>query len=129
MFTATIGLLSLLLATSSSAIEVEKAYVNSFVELKGMEYGMTQERIKFVQKIIKCESNYKSNVYGDKGKAYSYLQFWRGTFDKFKKEWGHTWLSYDNPEDHLELGIYAFSKGYDSHWTCSKIVRLQSPTM
>ena len=120
MFSATLGFLALLLTSTSTSAQIERAYIDSFVELRGMEYGMSQERIEFVQDVIKCESNYKKNSLGDKGKAYSYFQFWRRTFDNFKTIYGHTWLSYDEPADHLELGMWAFSTGkLDKHWTCA----------
>jgi len=123
MFSATLALL-FALSTSTPPKDLEKAFVKSQIELKGMEFGLSEERIEFIQKVVKCESNYQKYALGDKGKAYSYFQFWRSTFNNFKKEWGHTWLDYDNPTDHIELGMWAFSTGkLDSHWTCAKIVK------
>ncbi len=70
-------------------------------------------------KVIVCESNWRPTVYGDGGKAYSYAQFHKPTFDRWAKELNKD-LSYTNPDDHLELMAYAFSKGtsYKKRWTC-----------
>jgi hypothetical protein len=121
MFLSTIAFL-FALSTTAPQNELDKAFVKTQIELKGMEFGMSEDRIEFIQKVVQCESNYQENAVGDKGKAYSYFQFWETTFNQFKKIWGHTWLDYDNPEDHIELGMWAFSQGYDKHWTCASIV-------
>lgn len=72
-----------------------------------------------MDKVIICESNWRSDVYGDGGKAYSYAQFHKPTFERWTKEINKD-LSYSNPIDHLELMAYAFGQGvkYKKHWTC-----------
>lgn len=69
--------------------------------------------------VITCESGWRPEVYGDGGKAYSYAQFHRPTFEMWAKEINKD-LSYTNPDDHLELMAYAFSRGtsYKNDWTC-----------
>lgn len=86
------------------------------------QYGANYEEMN---RVIICESGWRPKVYGDGTKAYSYAQFHRPTFDMWAKELGKE-LDYQNPDDHLELMAYAFSKGekYKKHWTCfSKIYK------
>ena len=81
------------------------------------EYGANYTEMA---KVIVCESNWRPTVYGDGTKAYSYAQFHRPTFDMWAKELGKE-LDYQNPDDHLELMAYAFSKdgvSYKRAWTC-----------
>ena len=80
------------------------------------EYGADYNEMA---KVITCESNWRPEVYGDGGKAYSYAQFHEPTFNMWRDELNKD-LSYSNPDDHLELMAYAFSKGtsYKKHWTC-----------
>lgn len=121
MFTATFAFL-FALSTTTTQVNLEEAYVKSRIELTAMEFGLDNARIKFIEDVVKCESSFKKHALGDNGKAYSYFQFHKPTFEMFKKEWGHHWLDYSNPEDHIKLGVYSFYKGYDSHWSCASIV-------
>ena len=71
-------------------------------------------------KIIQCESSFRPYVYGDNFRAFSLLQFHEPTFELFKRLSGMTTLDYRSPDDQIELGAWAFSRGYSSHWTCSR---------
>lgn len=86
------------------------------VEFFADKYNANVNEMKTV---IKCESGWRPKVYGDGGKAYSYAQFHKPTFTAWAKEINKD-LSYENPDDHLELMAYAFSKGssYKKHWSC-----------
>jgi len=67
--------------------------------------------------IARCESNYRSDVYGDNGLAYGVFQFHRDTFDMFAKKFGGDW-DYFNTEDNVHLAIRMFAIGEWNHWTC-----------
>ena len=72
--------------------------------------------------VSRCESNFKHDVYGDRGKAYGIMQFWENTFNQFKKEANLEHLEYKNLKDQAQLAAWAFSKGYQNHWTCYRKV-------
>ena len=86
------------------------------VEFWAEHYNASEQEMK---RVITCESGWQPEVKGDGGKAYSYAQFHEPTFNMWAKELNKD-LSYSNPDDHLELMAYAFSKGssYKKHWTC-----------
>lgn len=71
-----------------------------------------------------CESiDFKQEVldfkqFGDSGKAKGVMQFHEETFNRFKKESGLSDLDYYNNDDQIMLAAWAFSKGYQYHWTC-----------
>lgn len=90
--------------------------LEKYADLYGSDYNE-------MSKVIQCESNWRPNVYGDGGLAYSYAQFHKPTFEMWAKELNKD-LSYSNPDDHLELMAYAFSKGnsYKRHWSCARIL-------
>lgn len=89
--------------------------INMKVEQASTKYGVSED---LLHSIIKCESGYRVDVYGDGGKAFSLLQFHKPTFEMFKKQAGMEQLSYTSWEDQIELGAWAFANGKQSHWTC-----------
>ena len=78
------------------------------------QYGSSYVQM---EKVISCESGWKTTAVGDGGKAYGLGQFHQPTFLMWEKEIGLD-LEYKSPEDQLQLMSYAFSKGYQRHWTC-----------
>lgn len=76
----------------------------------------------FALNIAKCESGFREKVYGDSGKAYGIYQFHKPTFELFKKKAGAPSLDYKNPDDQIELAVWAFANGLDSHWSCTRII-------
>lgn len=78
------------------------------------EFGVNPEKALAV---AKCESNFKEDVYGDHGLAYGIYQFHVETFDRMAREFGEP-LNYFSTEDQIKLATWAFSKGYQNHWTC-----------
>lgn len=84
------------------------------------EYNVNQYQLV---ETARCESGFSPDVlefkrYGDSGKAAGVMQFHKPTFDRFKQESGMTDLDYKNNDDQILLATWAFSKGYQSHWTC-----------
>lgn len=72
--------------------------------------------------IARCESDFNPLALGDQGRAWSYFQFWRGTFENFKNEAGASYLRYENPDDGIELAVWAVANGHASSWTCYRRV-------
>ena len=66
-------------------------------------------------KLIDLESGWDKNILGDKGKAFGLLQFWRGTFDSFAKEYGLVG-TYKNPYSQILLASRMFDDGLWHHW-------------
>lgn len=69
---------------------------------------------------MSCESGGR-NVYGDGGHAKGVFQYWQPTWDAFSKELGEK-LDRDSTYDQIKLTAYAFSKGYQKHWTCYRML-------
>lgn len=72
--------------------------------------------------VILCESGGDTNNIGDKGLAIGVLQFHESTFNAMSKEYGEV-LDYHSANDQIKLGSWAFSKGYDSHWTTAVAIK------
>lgn len=69
---------------------------------------------------IECESDFRKDVYGDKGLAFGIAQFHEKTFIAFKKRMGEDNLNYKSAEDQLKVMGWAFSHGLKNHWSCWK---------
>lgn len=84
------------------------------------QYGASFHELSVV---ASCESSFNVNAHNpndpDSG-SYGLFQFQRNTFKLFSEELGKE-MDIHNPEDQIELAAYAFSKGYQSHWTCWRI--------
>lgn len=78
---------------------------------------------KLALKVAQCESELRTDVYGDSGKAYGVYQFHEPTFNMFAKAYGLEGMDYKNPEDAIQLAILALSHGEGSHWTCYRTLR------
>ena len=98
-------------ASEETIEEVVRNYIRS---LDGL-FGTKAETI---ERVAKCESNFNPYVYGDKGKAYSVMQFWRKTFDAFKDEANMENLQYENWQDQIYLAFWSFANGKKGHWVC-----------
>jgi len=86
----------------------------AYIGQMAAKYGVSATTLT---RVAKCESNFRTTVYGDKGKAYGLFQFWKATFLRWEKESGMN-LEYTNWRDQTELAAWAFSKGYSRAWTC-----------
>lgn len=81
-----------------------------------LKYGIKKDVLK---NVAYCESRLQNEGrYGDHGLAYGIFQFHRATFDLFVKLSGIEGLAYLNGDDQLELAGWAFSHGYEDHWSC-----------
>ena len=69
---------------------------------------------KFI-KLLNCESGLKKSAIGDKGKANGIAQFWKGTFDAYKKIYGLVG-EYKNPYSQINLASLMIGDGLVSHW-------------
>lgn len=81
-----------------------------------------------IECLIKYESGGNIKAVGDSGKAYGILQFWRSTFDGYKKLYDLEWLEYENPVDQVILADIMLRDNLEKnirHWTvypnCYKI--------
>lgn len=99
------------LLVASSAMPVGQKIITT-----SLAYGV--DPIMAIE-VLKCESGLRHDgVYGDKGKAYGIAQFWKGTFDAFKKEAGVPSLSYYSENDQIELALWGIRNGKAPHWSC-----------
>lgn len=89
--------------------------VGQKIILTSLQYGMDPV---LMTELARCESGFQPYIKGDNGKAFSYYQFHRPTFDLFKEEAGAPWLRYENPDDSIELAVWAIKNGKKDHWTC-----------
>ena len=81
-------------------------------------YGANEE---LLQKVAYCESRYNYLARGDGGYAVGIFQFHQPTWDSFSRDFGEE-LNIQSSYDQAKLASWAFSKGLQSHWTCTKIV-------
>ncbi len=87
------------------------------------EVGGDYRQFVLLREIVRLESGWRDDVYGDSGKAYSLVQFHRPTFEQFKKEAGMDYLEYENPYNQLTLLVWAFENNYQKHWTTYQRVK------
>lgn len=130
--------LSLILVTIAVPLVAESDYIpdplatldnkqemQEWVKLETTKYGISE---KMFTAVIRCESSFNPTVYGDGGRAYGLLQFHEPTFLSFAKQYEKKTgqlLNYESPKDQITLGAWAFSMGYQSHWTCyDKVTKL-----
>ena len=94
-----------------------KEQIVAYMSFVADKYGVN---IRDMDKLITCESGYNPDAKGDYKNgvpsAIGILQFWKGTFDAFKKEAKMPQLEYTDWHSQLELGSWAISKGYQNHW-------------
>lgn len=69
--------------------------------------------------VMRCESNYRQDSWGDGNRARGVFQYWQGTWDDFSKEFGEK-LDIESAYDQIKLTAWAFSKNKQSHWTCAR---------
>ena len=93
--------------------------IEDYIDLYAPVYKVNPNTIK---RVIECESGFSPTAKGDYRNgipmAYGVAQFWRATFDSFKKEANVEDLEYKNWMHQLDLMFYAFSTGKQNHWTC-----------
>jgi len=106
-----------------SASEPTTVHPIEVARLFGLQYDVP---VAYLVATMQCESNLSNSAKGDlrngKYMANGIAQFWEDTFNKFKAEAGLETLQYYSMIDQINLMAFAFSRGYDSHWTCAKQV-------
>lgn len=65
-----------------------------------------------LSRLIECESNFKTEIYGDNGKAFSLMQFHKPTFETFCDG------NYYSAKDQIICGSKMIKNNLGSHWTC-----------
>lgn len=90
------------------------AEVREYIAEKAKEKGVN---VKTALRVAECESNFRTQVYGDSGKAFSVWQFHRPTFDEFSARYDLD-LDYYNWHDQTELALEMLVRGYGWHWSC-----------
>jgi hypothetical protein len=64
--------------------------------------------------VIKCESSFNHNQYGDSGKAFGLAQFHKPTFNQYCKG------NYYSAKDQLICLAEMWQNGKQKHWSCWK---------
>ena len=102
------------------------------LSFSSITFGQDNNNNILVMKILQCESNFRSNVYGDGGKAYGIAQFHKKTFYYFAekakpamKKAGYWPPIYKNASHQVFLLSWAIKTNYKPNsWTCyTKITR------
>lgn len=91
-----------------------RACISALITAYAKEYNVSK---KLALDIAECESNLRSNVFGDSGKAYGTYQFHKPTFKAFAKKMGGE-LDYYSTEDNIKLAIWALANDKEYHWSC-----------
>lgn len=91
--------------------------LQAFIDEFSDQYGVSSSDL---YRVLYCESRLDEKAVGDGGLARNVAQFHRQTFEGWAKELGEE-LNYDSAHDQIKLMAYAFSKGRQSSWTCSRI--------
>jgi len=110
-------ILGLFFPLISRAEIISKDVIKSYALYADIDYNMLSE-------VIRCESSFNTDIYGDHGEAYGLGQFHKQTFYAFVKDRGMSPDDYDykNPLDQLAIMSWAFSQGnkYIRHWSCAR---------
>lgn len=72
--------------------------------------------------LIKNESSWRTDIYGDKGRAYGLLQFHRPTFERYSEKYGLV-LDYYSPIDQIILAELMINENFNNitHWSVYKL--------
>jgi soluble lytic murein transglycosylase-like protein len=100
-------------------VEEEKPKsVDELIALYAKEYGVSEAQLRGT---IKCESGFNPNAHNKsdpQGGAKGIAQYLQPTFNGFVRESGFTDMDVWDAEDSIKLTAWAFSRGYQHHWTC-----------
>lgn len=77
-----------------------------------LKYGNYNE----LEKVIQCESSFDNSKIGKAGEI-GIAQFKIETWNYFNKIRG-TKLNINNPYHQIDMIVWAFNNGYQSHWSC-----------
>ena len=119
-----LGLLSVALAQAPQQ-EVLVPRINQEVvaEVRELPLPISFQPLKEVEKVIKCESNWKNvTVIDTNGKHSRGIgQFQDATWNEFSKRSGIKGTSTD-PIATIQMMNWAFQNGLARHWTCAKML-------
>lgn len=96
--------------------EVKDYSVKEMITYYANYYGANEKELLAV---VKCESNFRTEVYGDGKRAFGLLQYHQPTFTHFASLMGEE-LDYNSPHDQIKLTAWIFTNypQYKKHWTC-----------
>lgn len=88
--------------------------IKTMIRFVSREYDYKYEVIDW---LVSKESSYRTNVYGDSGKAYGLAQFHKPTWIYFQDRYNRHDLKIDNPVNQIEMLCLALKDGQFQHWT------------
>jgi hypothetical protein len=91
--------------------------VKSMIQFVSQEYNYKYELVDW---LIFKESSYRTNVYGDAGKAFGLAQFHLDTWKYFQKKYNRYDLNINNPVDQIIMTVLALKDNKHCHWTALK---------
>lgn len=102
----------------------QKVYVSpqelkDYLKNLSITYGIDYQNIFAT---VNCESGFDENAYNVGGDSYGPAQFIPSTWDWMNKIRG-TNKDYLNPLHQLDMMAWAFSKDYQHHWDCWKMMQ------
>lgn len=105
---------------STPLIEMEVgSIIRNKISKYSLAYGVDE---KLLDCVVFRESSYNFEAIGDNGKAHGLGQFHLQTWQWFREMMGKpTTDTRFNPDDALDTMAWAFSEGYQNHWTCYKL--------
>ncbi len=71
--------------------------------------------LKF-QRLIVCESQWKTHAQGDNGTSFGLLQFKMQTFAHFTKKYGTLGTDIESPHHQIDLAAQMIANGHLDHW-------------
>ena len=87
--------------------------IKDYAEYAAIEANLDPDTL---QNLIRCESEWKLDAVGDRGKSYGLLQFKVPTFELFSKKYGLAELDIEDPFDQIDLAALMIKDGYIKHW-------------
>ena len=84
---------------------------------------------KLMLAIMKCESSYRFEVWGDDRKSYGIAQFRQSTFYEFagmsikEKSWPFGQPNWKNMQHQVFLLEWGLNHGYGRRWTCYRKIK------
>lgn len=90
---------------ANTALQID---LKDYLHQTAAQYGLYDE----LYRVITCESQWNPFAVGDKGLAYSLLQFHKPTFDHYCVG------DYYNPFDQIDCAIGMFILEEQKHWSC-----------
>lgn len=103
--------------TTSLVAIPTKERLKEYLKIISTKEGLSKEKEQQIENIIQCESNWDFKAKNEKGQSFGVMQFQKRTFNWFNKLKDDN-LDFNSPYDQIELAVWAFNNGYESHWDC-----------